>query len=329
MNLPPPPPYPMNPRGRCRSIRRFCPSAGPDKGKSLLTTIPEYIVNKQSDEYQTFAWTILQQSISNLIQQVTSEDKAREIAKKILRLNIMRGKGLICKYIMAIQLSSTDKTHIYALFISLIYLEFPDVGGLLLVRCLEQFRFTNETKEKCDYLTATLFMSYLIIYEVVSPLMAVKLLTMFVKIPTQDSIEAAFVILNTCGHKMNKEHKNELISLINLGYNTPVYNMQFAIKIRRMIKIILDTISFKHVLKFKKQTKKFRTPFNIPLINNIDPEYNLDYYYYDPNYASTEELYELFRTQVLESDDKDEYILMYDPETYGKKNSKSLFLKAN
>lgn len=76
-----------------------------------------------SDEYQTFAWTILQQSISNLIQQVTSEDKAREIAKKILRLNIMRGKGLICKYIMAVQLSSTDKTHIYALFISLIYLE--------------------------------------------------------------------------------------------------------------------------------------------------------------------------------------------------------------
>jgi len=35
----------------------------------------------------------------------------------------MRGKGLICKYIMAVQLSSTDKTHIYALFISLIYLE--------------------------------------------------------------------------------------------------------------------------------------------------------------------------------------------------------------
>lgn len=42
-----------------------------------------------------------------------------------------------------------------------------------------------------------------------------------------------------------------------------------------MIKIILDTISLKHILKFKKQTKKFRTPFNIPLINDIDPEYNL------------------------------------------------------
>lgn len=62
--------------------------------------------------------------------------------------------------------------------------------------------------------------------------MAVKLLTMFVKIPTQESIDAAFVILNTCGHKMNEEHKNELISLINLGHNTSVYNMRFAIKVK-------------------------------------------------------------------------------------------------
>ncbi|XP_060847097.1 pre-mRNA-splicing factor CWC22 homolog [Rhopalosiphum padi] len=323
MELPPPPPYPLNARGRYRHIRRVCPRAGGKKGNSKLTTIPEFIIHKQSDEYQIISWTILQQSISNLVQQVTSEDKAREIAKKILRLNIMRGKGLLCKYIMSVQLASTDKTHIYALFISLIYLEFPDVGGLLLVRCLQQFKVANKTKEKCEYLTSVLFISYLIIYEVVSPLMAVKLLSFLVKLPTQDSIDAAFVILNTCGHKMSDSNKKELENLINLGPSTSAYNIRSGKKIRRMIQIIMETISLKNVLKFKKpMMTKFRTPFNISLESQIDPHMELDYYSYDPYYEYSEELYELFRTQVLESDDKDEYVLMYDTETYNKRNKK-------
>ncbi|XP_025196648.1 pre-mRNA-splicing factor CWC22 homolog [Melanaphis sacchari] len=322
MNLPPPPPYPLNPRGHYRSVRRICPRAGRHKGNSRLTTIPEYIVNKQSEEYQAIAWIILQQSISNLVKQLTSEDKAREVAKKILRLNITRGKGLLCKNIMALQFASSDKTHIYALFISLIYLEFPDVGGLLLVRCLQQFKVANKTREKCEYLTSILFVSYLIINDVVSPLMAVKLLTFLIKLPSQNSIDAAFVILNTCGHKLSNQNKQEIENLINLaGYSTSAFNMRFGNKIRRMIQIIMKTITLKNVLKFKKPAvTKFRMPFNISLENNINPELDLDYYSYDPYYASAEELYELFRKQVLESDDRDEYILMYDTKSYGKKN---------
>jgi len=52
---------------------------------------------------------------------VDSEAKAFAIKKKIVRLNILRGKGILCKTIMDAQLNSTRDTRIYALFIALIY----------------------------------------------------------------------------------------------------------------------------------------------------------------------------------------------------------------
>jgi len=60
---------------------------------------------------------------------LNSEDKAKEIKKKMLRLNIMRGRGILCKCIMEAQLASTGNTHIYALFIALIY---DEVGSFIL-----------------------------------------------------------------------------------------------------------------------------------------------------------------------------------------------------
>lgn len=60
---------------------------------------------------------------------MNSEAKAVEIKKKIVRLNIWRGKGILCKNIMEAQLNSTKDTRIYALFIALIY---GEVGSLIL-----------------------------------------------------------------------------------------------------------------------------------------------------------------------------------------------------
>jgi len=60
---------------------------------------------------------------------VDSDAKAYAIKKKIVRLNMWRGKGILCKNIMEAQLNSTRDTRIYALFISLIY---DEVGSLTL-----------------------------------------------------------------------------------------------------------------------------------------------------------------------------------------------------
>ncbi|XP_022168891.1 pre-mRNA-splicing factor CWC22 homolog [Myzus persicae] len=324
--LPPPPRYPSHllyNSTRRRSVTyRYCPSAGAKKGISVLTAIPEYTVTKLSEEYQTTSWKILENSISNLVKQVNSESKAREIKKKIVRLNIVRGRGILCKSVMEAQLASTTNTHIYALFIALIYDEISTIGELILVRCLKQFRNASKTKEKCVYLASVLFISYLIIYDVVSPLVVVKLLKIFIKIPSQDSVDATFVLLNTCGYKLNEQNKKDLNKIVHNVHNKSVYNMRFAKKIRRMIQIIMRTISLKSPSKVKGPVIS-RPPLTIFSAKKINPNYSLDSYSYDPDYEANEEIYSLFRDQILENDIKDEYIIMYDHNTYDAE-SKSL-----
>ncbi|KAL5238475.1 hypothetical protein ACI65C_005885 [Semiaphis heraclei] len=320
--LPPPPRYPSNRHNntRRRSVTyQFCPSAGTKKGVSLLKAIPEYTVNKLSDEYQKTSWKILENSISNLIRQLNSEDKAKEIKKKILRLNIIRGRGILCKCIMKAQLASTGNTQIYALFIALIYEEISTVGELILIRCLKQFKNASKTKEKSVFLASVLFISYLISYDVVSPFVVVKLLKIFIKIPSQDSVDATFVLLNTCGYKLDENNKKDLNKIVNNVHNKSVYDMRFAKKIRRMVQIIMRTVSL-HGYRVRGPGIS-RPPLNIFSAKKIKPQYSLDTYSYDPDYEFNEYMYSLFRDQVLGNDIKDEYILMYDHNTYGAKKS--------
>ncbi|XP_060858529.1 pre-mRNA-splicing factor CWC22 homolog isoform X2 [Metopolophium dirhodum] len=327
--LPPPPQYPshlINYKMRRRSVTyRYCPSAGPKKGVSQLKAIPEYTVNKQSEEYQTTSWNILETSISNLIKHVNSEAKAIEIKKKIVRLNIWRGKGILCKNIMEAQLNSTRDTRIYAFFISLIYDVVPSVGELLLARCVFQFCDANKKKEKCKYLASVLFISYLINYDVVSPLMAIRLLHYIIKQPTQDSIDAFFVILNTCGHKLREHCMAELNAILDSIQDKALYNIRFFRKIKHMIHIILKTIS----LKNSKLPDLFRVPLNISFNQPLTSDQYLDSYFYDPDYEASEQIYSLFRKQILGTDIKHEYILMYDYNTYGagKKSRQKLVVK--
>ncbi|KAL4135570.1 hypothetical protein QTP88_007170 [Uroleucon formosanum] len=290
--------------------------AGSKKGISQLKAIPEYTVNKQSEEYQTTSWNVLETSISNLIKHLNSESKAVEIKKKIVRLNIWRGKGILCKNIMEAQLNSTKDTRIYALFIALIYGEFPSIGELILVRCLCQFSDANKNKERCKYLASILFISHLINYDVVSPFVAIKLLKFLIKVPSQNSIDATFVILNTCGRILREHAMTELIEIINCIYEKPIYNSRLFRKIKHMIHVIIRTVRLRNI-KSSKHPKLFRVPLNISFEKPLNPDHYLDSYSYDSNYEANEQMYSLFREQILENDLKNEYILMYDYNTYG------------
>jgi len=55
----------------------------------------------------------------------------------------------------------------------------------------------------------------------------------------------------------------------------------------------------------------------------------IDSYFYDPNYEASEQIYSLFRQQILGTDIRHEYILMYDYNTYGAGKSKYLFIKVS
>jgi len=80
--------------------------------------------------------------------------------------------------------------------------------------------------------------------------MAVTLLKFLVKVPTQESIDAAFVILNTCGHKLIESNKKEVNKLLNGVHNTAVYNnIRFSEKVNvRVDALKVSKCNFKNFI---------------------------------------------------------------------------------
>lgn len=66
-----------------------------------------------SDAYQRIAWYQLKTSIYVLINKVNPINVGT-VKKELLKPNILRGKGLFCKFITQAQIASTNDTRVYA-----------------------------------------------------------------------------------------------------------------------------------------------------------------------------------------------------------------------
>jgi len=83
----------------------------------------------------------------------------------------------------------------------------------------------------------------------VSPLVVVKLLKIFIKIPSQDSVDATFVLLNTCGYKLDENNKKDLNKIVNNVHNKSVYDLRFAKKVNGVMVINRSFVSLNlHIL---------------------------------------------------------------------------------
>lgn len=74
-----------------------------------------------SDAYQRISWYRMKTSIYILINKVNPINIGT-VKKELLKQNILRGKGLFCKFILQAQIASTNDTRIYATLVAVINL---------------------------------------------------------------------------------------------------------------------------------------------------------------------------------------------------------------
>lgn len=74
-----------------------------------------------SDAYQRIAWYQLKTSVYVLINKVNPINIGT-VTNELLKLNILRGKGLFCKFITLAQIASTNDTRVYATLVAVINL---------------------------------------------------------------------------------------------------------------------------------------------------------------------------------------------------------------
>lgn len=161
------------------------------------------ITDKASAAYQRIAWEALKKSIHGYINKVNVTNIAI-ITRELLRENIVRGRGLLCRSIIQAQAASPTFTHVYAALVAIINSKFPNIGELLLKRLVIQFRRAFRRNDKLVCMSATRFIGHLVNQRVAHEILALEMLTLLVEMPTDDSVEVAISFLKECGMKLTE-----------------------------------------------------------------------------------------------------------------------------
>lgn len=161
------------------------------------------ITDKASEAFQRISWEALKKSIHGFINKV-NVDNIGIVTRELLKENIVRGRGLLCRSIIQAQAASPTFTHVYAALVAIINSKFPNIGELLLKRLVVTFRRGFRRNDKSICVTASKFIAHLVNQRVAHEILALEILTLLVETPTDDSVEVAIAFLKECGQKLTE-----------------------------------------------------------------------------------------------------------------------------
>jgi len=103
--------------------------------------------DKSSPEYQRLSWDALRKSLTGIVNRVNIAN-IKQIIPEIFAENLIRGRGLFARSIMKAQASSLPFTPVFAAMVAVINTKLPQVGELVLIRLISQFRRSFKRNDK-------------------------------------------------------------------------------------------------------------------------------------------------------------------------------------
>jgi pre-mRNA-splicing factor CWC22 len=103
--------------------------------------------DKSSPEYQRLSWDALRKSITGIVNRVNIAN-IKQVVPELFVENLIRGKGLFCRSIMKAQAASLPFTPVFAALVAIINTKLPQVGELMVMRLLSQFRRAFKRNDK-------------------------------------------------------------------------------------------------------------------------------------------------------------------------------------
>jgi pre-mRNA-splicing factor CWC22 len=280
-----------------------------------LKLLQQAISDKNSIEYQRLAWEALKKSIHGLVNKVNIPNIA-QVVRELFKENIVRGRGLLCRSIMQAQLFSPTFTNVYASLIAIINMKFPQIGELILKRCIVQFKMSYKQNKKEQCLSTCKFIGHLINQNVAHEILALQILTLLLENPTNHSVEVAIGLLKECGKKLSLESPRSLHAIFETLRN--ILNQQASAtnvddkRIQYMIEVMFAVRKdgFKDypvVLKeldLVEETEQY-THF-LSIEDEYETENTLNIFKLDDKYEENEEKYKILKKEILDESDSDE-----------------------
>lgn len=196
------------------------------------------ITDKSSIPYQRLSWEALKKSIHGCINKVNTGNIAI-IIKELLRENIVRGRGLLCRSVIQAQAASPTFTHVYAALIAAINSRFPNIGELLLKRLVVQFKRGFKRNDKATCISAVTFVAHLVNQRVSHEILALEILTLLVETPTDDSVEVAIAFLKESGQKLTEVSSKGINAILEMLRNI-LHEGQLDKRVQYMIEVMFQ-----------------------------------------------------------------------------------------
>jgi pre-mRNA-splicing factor CWC22 len=117
--------------------------------------------DKTSAEYQRMSWDALKKSINGLVNKVNASN-VQHVVPEMFRENLIRGRGLFARSVMKSQMASPQFSGVFAALVAVVNTKFPEIGELVIKRCVLQFRRAYKRNDKPVCVAATRFLAALI-----------------------------------------------------------------------------------------------------------------------------------------------------------------------
>lgn len=203
-----------------------------------LRLMQAQITDKSSVPYQRLAWEALKKSIHGHINKI-NVGNIGIIIKELLKENIVRGRGLLCRSVIQAQAASPTFTNVYAALVAAVNSRFPNIGELLLKRLVIQFKRGFKRNDKAICISSASFIAHLVNQRVAHEILALELLTLLVETPTDDSVEVAIAFLKECGQKLTEVSSKGVNAIFEMLRNI-LHEGQLDKRVQYMIEVMFQ-----------------------------------------------------------------------------------------
>jgi len=111
-----------------------------------------------SVEYQRATWDALKKSINGLVNKLNASN-VQDIVRELFGENLIRGRGVFARSVMKSQMASPRFSGIFAALVAVVNTKFPEIGELIIKRCILQFRRAYKRNDKPVCVAATKFLA--------------------------------------------------------------------------------------------------------------------------------------------------------------------------
>lgn len=203
-----------------------------------LRMMQAQITDKSSVAYQRLAWEALKKSVHGHINKI-NVGNIGIIIKQLLKENIVRGRGLLCRSVIQAQAASPTFTNVYAALVAAVNSRFPNIGELLLKRLVIQFKRGFKRNDKSTCISSASFIAHLVNQKVAHEILALELLTLLVETPTDDSVEVAIAFLKECGQKLTEVSSKGVNAIFEMLRNI-LHEGKLDKRVQYMIEVVFQ-----------------------------------------------------------------------------------------